>query len=118
MGNAVSWLLEVEIDPDQVADFEDLMQEMVSSTEQEPGTLAYEWFISDDNRVVHIYERYADSEACMVHSRSFGENFAERFVGAVKPTRLHVYGAPSDDVRGALAPLGPVFVKPFGGFAR
>jgi quinol monooxygenase YgiN len=118
MGNAVSWLLEVEIDPDQIGEFRALMQEMVSSTEHEPGTLAYEWFISDDDSVVHIYERYADSAATMVHAQAFGERFAERFVAAITPISFNVYGSPSDDVKAALAGLGPTYVKPFGGFAR
>ena len=36
------------------------MNEMVESTQAEPETLSYDWFVSDDRSTVHIYERYAD----------------------------------------------------------
>jgi hypothetical protein len=71
---------------------------------------------TDANRC--IYERYADSAAVMTHLRGFGEKFAGRFLAAVAPTRLTVFGAPSDQVKEALSAFGPTFLKPFGGFTR
>lgn len=118
MADAVSWLLEVEVNEGRLEEFRTLMEEMVESTRQEEGTLAYEWFIGDDDRTVHIYERYADSSAVLVHLGGFGEKWAGRFLGAVRPTRFSVYGDPSDEVRKGLSALGPVFLRPFGGFAR
>ena len=46
-----------------------LMEEMSASTRSEPGALSYEWFIGDDDRVVHLYERYADSAAALARQR-------------------------------------------------
>jgi quinol monooxygenase YgiN len=53
------------------------MNDMVESTKAEPGALNYEWFISEDGTSCHIYERYADSAAAMVHMGHFPA-FSER----------------------------------------
>ena len=95
------------------------MAEMVDTTQtNEPGAINYEWTIAEDNATIHIYERYADSEATMVHLGAFGEKFAERFMSQVDPTRFDVYGNPNDQVKEALSGLGPVYMTPIGGFVR
>ena len=118
MGDQVSWLLELAVKPGELDNFRALMNEMVESARAESGTLSYEWFISDDEGVVHIYERYADSAAVMTHLGAFGEKFAERFLAAVDPTRFTVFGTPSDEAREALSGFGPTYLSFFGGFAR
>ena len=118
MSDRVSWLLEVAVKPGQLDDFKALMAEMVESTQAEPGTLIYEWSINDDGSVIHLYERYADSAATLTHLAAFGEKFVQRFLAAVDPTRFMVYGAPSDEVKEELSAFGPVYMAPFGGFAR
>jgi quinol monooxygenase YgiN len=72
------------------------MTATVEATQRnEIGTLNYEWAISDDRQVCHIYERFQDSAAAMTHLESFGANFAPRFMEVMKPTRLIIYGTPS-----------------------
>ena len=61
---------------------------------------------------------YTDSAATMIHLNSFGENFAERFLGAADLTRLVVYGNPNDEVRGVLSGFGAVIMEQLGGYAR
>ena len=115
----VAWMLELEVQGGRDAQFRDLMAEMVKATEEnEPGTLDYEWSVSADGRQCHIFERYVDSAAAMVHARTFGAKYAERFLGCLKPTRMHLYGTPSAEVREALAGLGPVHMAPALGFSR
>ena len=91
---------------------------MIESTRAEPGTLMYEWSISEDGSVIHGYERFADSGGAVAHLSAFGEKFAQRFLAAVDPTRLSVYGTPSEEAKKALGALGPVYLAPLGGFAR
>jgi len=119
MSDQVYWHLQLAVKDGQLEDFRALMKDMVGATQaNEPGALNYEWSIGDDGATVHIYERYADSAATMTHLASFGANFADRFMACVDVTGFNVYGAPDDEVRGALAPFGAVFMDPFGGFAR
>jgi quinol monooxygenase YgiN len=118
MDARISWVLEVVVKPGQLDTFRALMEEMVTSTRAEPGALTYEWFVDDDGRVVHLYERYADSPAALAHLGTFGEWFAGRFLAAADPTRLTVMGRPSDEARAALSGLGAAYLSPFGGFVR
>ena len=118
MGSVVSWVIRVKVKSGQLEGFTALMEEMVASTKNESGTLAYEWFIDEAGENCHIYERYADSEAVMIHGASFGEHFAERFMGSVDVTGFDIYGEPSDDVKNAFAEMGVSYFGTFGGFAR
>lgn len=118
MDKQVSWLVEVEVKPGQLETFKQLVRDMVESTSPEPGTLSYEWFISDDGTLVHIYERYADSEALLTHFRGFLEKFAERFSASLDLKRFTVYGEPSDEARAELGVLNPVYLGTLGGFVR
>ncbi len=119
MSDAVSWVLELAVKDGQLDAFKALAQEMAEATQaNEPGASHYEWFVSEDGKVVHIYERYVDSAATMIHLQTFGEKFAERFLACVNPTRFTVYGDPSAEVRAAMAGLGPVHMTQFNGFVR
>ena len=118
MSDVVSWLVEVSIKSGQLDNFKALVEEQVQSTRNEPNTLVYEWFLGEDNSSCHIYERYADSAATMTHLGTFGEKFAERFMGMVDFTRFTVYGAPNDEVKGVLGGFGATFIGQLNGFAR
>jgi quinol monooxygenase YgiN len=118
MPDTVSWLLILNIKEGQLDTFEALGAEMVESTREEPGTAIYEWFVSDDGAAVHIYERYADSDAVLAHLGAFQERFAKRFMAAAEPAGWYVFGEPSDAARAALAGAGAQFFGPLGGFAR
>jgi quinol monooxygenase YgiN len=114
----VSWVLQCEVKEGQLDAFKELMEEMVAGTSEEPGAVGYEWFISDDDSSVHLYERYADSTAAIGHLSGFREKWAGRFMGCVNVTRFTVYGNPSDTAREVMAPLGAKVLARWGGFSR
>jgi quinol monooxygenase YgiN len=119
MDEHVYWLLELRVGEGQGDALRALMEEMVTSTKSnEPGALDYLWSIAEDGRTCHIFERYVDNAAVMAHLGTFGEKFAQRFMAILSPTRLTLYGAPSDEVQKALAMLSPVVMRPLGGFTR
>ncbi len=118
MSEAVSWILMVAVKDGKLDDFRALMEEMVAATKDEPGAQAYEWFVSADGKNVHLYERFADSDAALAHLGTFGQDYAKRFFGCVDPAGFYVYGAPSQAAKEALASAGARFLGPFGGFAR
>jgi quinol monooxygenase YgiN len=115
-GHEVAWLLELTVNPDQFDTVRALLEEMVASTRAEPGALGYAWFVGEANRTVALYERYADSAAVLTHLATFGERFAPRFLAAMTPTRLTVFGDPSEEARQALAGLNPTYLGFLGGF--
>ena len=114
----ISWNLKLSVNDGQLEHFRALMQKMVEATRAEGGCMTYDWYVMEDGSEVHIQERYADNAATMVHIGNFGANFAERFMGLVTVRSFAIYGAANDDVRGALTPLGAVFMDHFGGFRR
>jgi len=118
MSEEVYFMLERSVQDGALDKFKALMQDMVASTKNEPDTLNYEWTISEDGRTCHIYERYKDSAAMTAHLGIFGVKFANRFMAAVKPTRLVVYGAPDRQAKDALAALKPTYMAVLGGFKR
>ena len=114
----IYWVFELAINPGLFEDLKTLMADLIEATQNEIGTLNYEWTISDDHQVCHVYERYQDSGAAMTHLESFGKNFAVRLMEVVKPARLIVYGTPSAQLKDSLAGLDPVYMAPLGGFRR
>ena len=119
MSDAVSWVLELTIKDGQRDAVKALAEEMSGATQaDEPGATHYEWHLDEDGKTVHIFERYADSAATMVHLGNFGTKFAERFLACLDPARMIVYGDPSAEVRSALAGFGAVHMARLTGFAR
>ena len=118
MEDQVSWVIELAVKPGELEAFQALMEEMVAGTSLEPTSLGYEWFISDDGRSVHIYEKYADSGAMVSHVSGFLANWAERFLGSVDVTRFTVYGSPNAAAKEMLDGFGAVYLGPWGGFSR
>lgn len=118
MNENVYWLLELAVQRGQLAEFRQLMCDMVEAASGEPDTLNYEWNISADGVDCHIYVRYQNSAAVMTHMRSFGSRFSARFLNLARITRIVVYGVPDREVKAALAPYGPIYFEPLGGFKR
>jgi len=112
----VYWIVDLKVK--DVDAFKALAAEMVASTKEETGALNYEWSLNEDNSICHIYERYEDSAAVMVHMGSFGTKFAERFMALTDVQGFTVYGNPNAEVKNTLAGLSPTYMHSFDGFAR
>ena len=110
----IGWIAEAKIKQGQRDTFEAVMQEIVTQTRKEAGTLNYQYYVSDDGDVL-VYERFKDVEAAHIDN---WDNFAERWVAAAEPTRMVHLGDLPDDLRKRHATLVPLWLKPFGGFAR
>lgn len=119
MTKHVYWILELSIKDGHLDQLKEIMEEMSTATKKdEPYALNYEWWISEDESACHIFERYEDSAAVMVHLGNFGSKFMERFMSHVDPTGFKVYGDASDEVKAALTGFGPQFLTQLGGFTR
>jgi quinol monooxygenase YgiN len=116
--NHISWNLKLAVKDGQMDAFRALMSEMVPATTKEEGCVTYDWYVMDDASEVHIQERYVDNAAALVHLGNFGAHFAERFMACVTPLSFAVYGPANEAIRGALTPLGAIFMGHFGGFRR
>lgn len=119
MSDIVHWILAAKIKSGAYAEFDALIEEMVAATQSdEPGALIYEYFVSEDKGLCHIYERYENNAAVMTHLGNFGAKFADRFLAVLEPVSLTVYGDASQEVRDALAGFGAVHMIGSHGFSR
>jgi len=118
MSTPVSWHLNTKVREGMLAELRSLMTEMVESTEAETGTLDYEWFLSADEKVCHLHERYVDSDAALIHLNNFVSRFAERFAACLELQTLHVFGDASSELRAMHGAFGAEFLENFGGFRR
>ena len=118
MDGHVAWIIELALKDGQLDTFEELMREMVEGTSAEPRTLAYEWYVSEDSGTVHIFEKYADSDAMLIHVNGFLDKWAARFMECVDVTRFVVYGSPSPAAREILDGWRATYMGPWGGFSR
>jgi autoinducer 2-degrading protein len=118
MGNELFWMFTLDVKPGKFDDFKTLVADIVAATQQEPGTLAYQYAASEDQRTVHIYERYRDSEAFVVHVEQTFGGFAEHFLSLVSVRSLVVYGTPNAAARSALDTFNATYMNLFDGFTR
>lgn len=118
MSDQISWHVELAVKAGELEDFRALTSEMVEFTRAEPGVLIYERFVSEDGKVVHVYERYANAAAAVAHLRTFKDKFGKRFSGMVDRKQFTVFGSPSDELREVLDGFGATYLGPFGGFAQ
>ncbi len=119
MSNHVYWIIEANVAEGKLAELKELMAVMSAATEaDEPGALNYEWSLSADETVCHIFERYVDSDATMIHMGNFGSKFAKSFMGVLKPTSCILYGNPDERVQKAMAPMGAVVMTAAAGFSK
>ncbi len=119
MSTDVAWMLQMTVAAGRHAELQMLLDEMVAATAaHEPGTLEYEWSLSADGSECHLWERYADSGAALIHMGTFGATYAERFFTVLTPTAVHLYGTPNAEVLEGLGGMGAVVMRPVGGFRR
>lgn len=119
MNDHIEWVLEMNIQDGMSDAVQPLIDEMVAATQaNEPGALTYEYYLTDDGTQCTVLERYADSDAAMVHLENFGTHFAERFLATFAPVRFTVYGPSTETLRAALAGFGATFDTRIGGFQR
>lgn len=119
MKNEIFWIFEFAVKDGQFDKFKDLMKEMVAATKKnEPGTIGYEWTLTEDKSQCHIHERYSDSHATVLHLTTFIEKYAGRLMELGHATRFIVYGNPDDEVRQTLDGFGAVYMQTIGGFRR
>ena len=112
----IGWVVEAKIKTGQKEAFQAVMNEIVAATEKEQGTLNYQYYVSDDGHVL-VYERFENVQSAHIHVNNW-DNYAERWIATAEPTRMVHLGDLPDDLRGRHATLAPLWLKPFGGFAR
>lgn len=95
--------------------FKQLVSQIVAAARKEPGTLVYEYSVSHDEKIVHIFERYRNDDALVSHIEETFLPFSERFLSLVDMKSLIVYGKPAGKARNILDGFGAIYLTPFDG---
>jgi quinol monooxygenase YgiN len=106
------------INPGKLDEFKELASKSIEGlAAAEPGTLGYEWFVTEDGRECYLNEFYVDSEAFLTHFAGVGPKIAAMLeVSSI--LEAVVLGDPSPEARETLSKLGARFCSPHAGFAR
>jgi quinol monooxygenase YgiN len=118
MAKDIYWVCVFKVQPAQFADFKAVVRPLVEMTRMEAGSMAYEYFVTDDNSVIHIIEHYRDSDAVVHHVQKTFSQFAERFTALATVSSFVVYGDPDVGARAILDGFGAVYHARFDGFTK
>jgi len=115
----VYWVVTFSIPQGQMDKFKQVVAPLVADTAKEPGSLEYEYTVSDDQSTVDIVERYRNSAAAVSHvTQTLGPKYSKAFLEIAKPGRFVVYGTPDAEAKKVLQGFNPVYMTPFDGFTR
>jgi quinol monooxygenase YgiN len=97
------------IKPGKLEELKKMAEGLTSGVEtNEPTTLCYEWFISEDGSSCYLIESYGDAEAFLLHFQNLGSKLQEML--EISPLEeMVVVGDPSPQVKEMLAGLGAKF---------
>lgn len=73
--------------------FDTVAQEMIAGSRKEPGTLAYEWYLSGDRQSCRLVESYKNADAVLTH-------FTGPVVQVMVPKLLEVASLTAFEVHG------------------
>jgi quinol monooxygenase YgiN len=118
MADDLYWVFTLNVKPGKFAEFRSLVTSIVADSHEEPGTLAYQYSVSADEKTVHIFERYRNSDAFVAHVEQTFSRHAARFLELVTIASLVVYGNPNASARKALDNFNATYMTIFDGFAR
>jgi quinol monooxygenase YgiN len=117
--DTVRFTVDFTIDEGKVDAFEGIARAMSASTQKEPGTLAYSWYLSGDRKRCRLIEAYIDGNAVIAHLTSpVVKDLVPKLLGASKLSGFEVYGDPGPKAAEMLTGLGAEIFKPWHGFSR
>ena len=113
----VRFVLQLKVPAGSQEAVKEVLEKLIKKSSNEPGTLAYEWFFSEDGSALFGHEWYSDSDAALAHMAGGGEDIGRLFE-LTSVEKVDVYGNISDELREAGAPFKPMIVPYWAGFTR
>jgi len=114
----VHFVVEFTIHEGHLDAFEAIARRMVASSQQEAGTLGYEWYLSRDRRHCHLLETYRDANAVLAHVTGSAISELPNLLQHGTLARFSVYGDPGSEAAGPLAKAGAEIFDAWQGLER
>lgn len=100
-------LVELTVQEGKFADFENIAQHMTAGSQNEAGTLGYEWHLSRDRKRCRLLETYADANALLTHFQGpVVQQLVPKALESAAVDRFEVYGDPGAEATAMLANFG------------
>jgi len=113
----VHFLIDLTIREGKFEDFAATVKSMTAGTEQEPGALAYEWYLSNDQRRCRLLETYADTNAVQAHlTGTVVRELVPKLLSSAAISRFEVYGVPDAQSAADLSSFGAEIYRHWQGF--
>jgi quinol monooxygenase YgiN len=115
----VRFMVDFTIADGKFETFERISKEMIAVSQNEPGTLAYDWYLSADRMRCRLYESYIDGDAVLAHlSGPAVQTFVPQLLETSKLTGFEVYGDPGPAAAKMLAGFGADLFQPWLAISR
>ena len=99
--------------------FERVARVMAAETQKEPGTLAYEWFLSADRAGCRLFEAYVDANAVLAHlTGPVIRELVPKLLETGSVTGFEIYGDPGPEASAIAAGFGATISPNWLGFSR
>ena len=118
MSDQVQFVVELTIGAGGLARFKELAQAATDAVQaQEPGTIGYQWYISEDQKCAFVIEWYAHADLIPGHMQLVHPILVQ--MGEVSQVaRFEVFGNLTEAAKQALAPAKPGMYGYWLGFTR
>jgi quinol monooxygenase YgiN len=120
MSDQIHIRVEIIIKKEKTEEFKKLIQKMSKLVQtNEPDTLQYQFYLSEDNSRCIVYEKYADSKATLVHNNGIAsQTILPQIFKISKINRLEVYGKPNKELKKLLKTFNAKIYTFITGFDR
>lgn len=99
--------------------FERIARVMAAETQKEPGTMAYEWFLSADRARWRLFEAYVDGAAALAHLKGpVVQELVPKLLEMGSVAGFEIYGDPGPEASAIVAGLGATIFPNWLGFSR
>ena len=120
MRDLIDFQIDLKVADGQLETFKGLVTEMISFIKtEEPGTLIYNWYISEANHKGTLLERYKNNQAAIKHVNNFvSGKYVDRLMSICTFESITILGDASDELKETLKDFTEDFRNHIGGFVR
>jgi len=112
----VQFTVHFSIKEGMLSGFESTARRMSALAQEECGTLAYDWFLSDDRTSGRLFEHYEDAQAVDAHlSGTIVQELVPELMRFVSVDKFDVNGDPGPEAAAALGSFGATIFKSWSG---
>jgi quinol monooxygenase YgiN len=117
--NSVRFVVSFTINDGAFVAFERIARVLAAESQKEPGTMAYEWFLSADRARCRLFEAYVDADAVLAHLTGPAiRELLPKLLETGSVTGFETYGDPGPEASAIVAGLGAAVFPAWHGFAR